>query len=207
MADMRKALIAAGASPSLALAWAEPLAAACALHDITTPARLAAFLAQCSHESARFTATMENLFYSSPDRICQVFGARATMSDVLRKRLTRNPQALACHVYAGINGNGDEASGDGWKYRGRGLIQLTGRENYHRAGQALGLPLEQQPELVEDHDTAALTAAEYFASRGCNALADRGLVDEITKRVNGRRMLAARERRELTAHVLRALEN
>lgn len=205
MRDMRSALIAAGAMPSLALTWAEPMAAACALHDITTPARIAAFLAQCSHESVRFACTEEDLVYSSPDRICGVFGARVTVTDVLRLRLVRNPVALANHVYAGVNGNGDEASADGWKYRGRGLIQLTGRANYRAAGARLGRDYEARPDAVAGRDDAALTAASYWLANGCNALADRGLVDEITRRVNGRRMLGARERRELTAAVLRVL--
>ncbi len=207
MIDMRAALIAAGATPSLALAWAEPIAAACALHDISGPKRIAAFLAQCSHESAQFRRTEEDLMYSTPDRICKVFGERATMSDVLRLRLTRNPRDLACHVYAGVNGNGNKASGDGWTYRGRGLFQLTGLENYAAAEKDLGRPYVKQPDLVAQQSDAALTAAWFFAVfRGCNALADRGLVDEITKRVNGRRMLGARERRELTDAVLKALQ-
>jgi putative chitinase len=206
MADMRAALIAAGASPSLALAWAEPIAAAAALHDITTPARIAAFLAQCSHESLQFRRTEEDLFYSSPNRICLVFGGRVTMSDVLRQRLARNPQALANCVYAGINGNGDEASADGWKYRGRGLIQLTGRRNYRDIGDDCGRDYETHPELVAEHEDAALAAAAFWSAKGCNPLADRGRIDDITSRVNGRRMLAARERRELTDAVLKALQ-
>lgn len=206
MRDMRSALIAAGAMPSLALTWAEPMAAACALHDITTPARIAAFLAQCSHESVRFACTEEDLVYSSPDRICGVFGARVTVTDVLRLRLVRNPVALANHVYAGVNGNGDEASADGWKYRGRGLIQLTGRANYRAAGERHGHDYESQPDLVAGRDHAALTAAGFWVANGCNVLADHGRIDDITKRVNGRRMLGARERRELTGAVLRALQ-
>lgn len=206
MPDMRSALIAAGAMPSVALTWAEPMAAACALHDITTPARLAAFLAQCSHESRRFACTEEDLVYSTPDRICGVFGSRVTLGEVLRLRLVRNPVALASHVYASVNGNGDAASGDGWKYRGRGLVQLTGRANYRAAGERLGYDYEAQPDLVAGRDHAALTAASFWVANGCNTLADRGLVDEITKRVNGRRMLGARERRELTGVVLKALQ-
>ena len=206
MADMRAALIAAGATPSLALVWAEPMAAACALHDITTPARLAALLAQCSHESLQFRRAEEDLFYSSPDRICAVFGPRVTMAEALRKRLARNPIALANCVYAGVNGNGDEASADGWKYRGRGLIQLTGRENYRSAGVRLGRDYEANPDLVAEHEDAALTAADFWVANGLNVLADHGRIDDITRRVNGRRMLGARERRELTQGVLKALQ-
>ncbi|MCO2453868.1 glycoside hydrolase family 19 protein, partial [Pseudomonas aeruginosa] len=100
-------------------------------------------------------------------------------------RLARNPRAIANNAYASRNGNGDEASGDGWRYRGRGLLQITGRANYRAAGAGLGQPLEQEPELLEQPEFAALSAAWWWASHGLNDLADRGEFAAITRRING----------------------
>ncbi|MCO2454033.1 glycoside hydrolase family 19 protein, partial [Pseudomonas aeruginosa] len=100
-------------------------------------------------------------------------------------RLARNPRAIANNAYASRNGNGDEASGDGWCYRGRGLLQITGRANYRAAGAGLGQPLEQEPELLEQPEWAAISAAWWWASHGLNDLADRGEFAAITRRING----------------------
>ncbi|WP_275472412.1 glycoside hydrolase family 19 protein, partial [Pseudomonas aeruginosa] len=100
--------------------------------------------------------------------------------NALAQRLARNPRAIANNAYASRNGNGDEASGDGWRYRGRGLLQITGRANYRAAGAGLGQPLEQEPELLEQPEFAALSAAWWWASHGLNDLADRGEFAAIT---------------------------
>lgn len=201
MADMLRTLQAAGIAPARAQEWAEPMAAAAALHDITTPQRLAAWVAQCAHESARMTAVEERLVYTSAARIAAVWPRLAPIA----AELVRAPQALANAAYAGRNGNGPRASGDGWSYRGRGLLQLTGRRNYAAAGAALGLPLEAQPDLAATPSGAAMTAAWYWLAHDCSRLADRGDIDGITRVINGPAMAGAAERARLYAETLRAL--
>lgn len=201
MADMLRALRAVGLAPPLALEWAEPMAAAAALHDITAPQRLAAWVAQCAHESARMTALEERLVYTSAARIAVVWPRLAPIA----AELVRAPQALANAAYAGRNGNGPRTSGDGWSYRGRGLLQLTGRRNYAAAGAALGLPLEFQPDLVATPTGAAMTAAWYWLASDCNRLADRGDIDGITRVINGPGMAGREERAALYCAALQAL--
>lgn len=187
-------LIAAGVAPTSARLFLDPLNAAFERFEITTPERMAGFLAQAMHESMDFTHLEENLYYTRPERITQIF--RAVPDVAAAVPLTRNPRALANRVYANRLGNGDEASGDGWKYRGRGLFQLTGKENYLNAMLALDRDYLENPDLVALPDDAALTAAWYWHINGLNELADQKLIDAITKRVNGPAMLGARERRE-----------
>lgn len=201
MADMLRALQSVGVAPAVALAWSEPCAAAAALHDITTPRRLAAWLAQCSHESAGFARLEESLVYTSAARIAAMWPRLAPMAE----QLVRDPQALANAAYAGRLGNGTRASGDGWRYRGRGLIQLTGRDNYRAAGRALRLGLEEQPDQVLRPDVAALTAGWFWVSRGLNGLADAGDIAGITRAINGPGMVGAAERRALYGRALQAL--
>lgn len=196
-------LIAAGIAPTQAKAFADPLAAACALYAIDSPVRLAAFVAQCAHESRGFTRLEEDLFYRTPERIRALWPTRVpSLEDAAR--LCRNPQALANRVYAGRGGNGDEASGDGWAFRGRGLIQLTLRDNYRAASVNPGANYEHHPELVATPAHACLTAAWYWAEHGGNVLADGSQIDAITRVINGPAMAGAMERRELFREALRA---
>lgn len=196
-------LIAAGIAPTQARVFAEPLAAACARFAIHTPARIAAFIGQCSMESAGFTRLEENLFYTTPERIRAVFPSRVkSLADAAQ--LTRNPQALANRVYAGRLGNGDEASGDGWRYRGRGLVQLTGRDNYVAAADALALQLVTNPEQVAEPAAACMTAAWFWHARKLNILADSAQWDAITRAVNGPAMLHAAQRRQMTEDAIGA---
>ncbi|HBO0899569.1 glycoside hydrolase family 19 protein [Pseudomonas aeruginosa] len=155
---------------------------------ITSPVRVAAFVAQVGHESSQLTRLMENLNYSArglaatwPSRYLGADG----QPNALAQGLARNPQAIANNAYASRNGNGDEASGDGWRYRGRGLLQITGRSNYRAVGAGLGQPLEAEPDLLEQPEWAALSAAWWWASHGLNELADRGEFAAITRRING----------------------
>ena len=120
--------------------------------------------------------------------------------------LTRNPKALANRVYANKNGNRDEASGDGWEYRGRGLFQLTGAENYKAAERTLHRPYTIQPDFVVLPQDAALTAAWFWVDRGCKALADKDDIDGCTRAINGRAMLGKEDRRTRYAEALRALQ-
>ena len=188
-------LVAAGISPTQAKVWAQPLALACAADGIDTPVRLAAFIAQVGHESAGFTAVEECLYYRTPERIRAMWPTRVP-DLATAASLCRAPQALANRVYAGRNGNGDEASGDGWAYRGRGLIQLTGRGNYRAASPGAWADYEHHPELVATPQHAALTAAWYWSTHGCNVLADSSNLDAITRVINGPAMAGNLDRHE-----------
>lgn len=173
--------------------WIDPLNAAMERFEIVTPTRMAAFLAQLAHESAETARLTEGLFYSKAERLCKVWQKRFP-TPASAEPYVKNPQKLANFVYAGRGGNGDEASGDGWRYRGRGLFQLTFRDNYRLAGEALNLPLVDDPDRVVIPEVAALTAANYWQRLGLNALADHQPGDddvkdfeEISIRINGGR--------------------
>lgn len=197
-------LVAAGLAPTQARLFADPLAAACARFGIDTPARIAGLIGQCRAESAGFTRLEEGLYYTTPERILAVFPSRV---QTLAKAATlaRNPKALANCVYAGRLGNGDESSGDGWAFRGRGLIQLTGRDNYAAAAAGCGKLYLERPDLVAQPEDACLTAAWFWAAGGMNALADAHNWDAITRRVNGPAMLHAAERRAYSEEAEAAL--
>ena len=196
-------LVAAGIELGPARLFAQPLARACERFGIDTAARAAAFVAQAAHESAGFTRLEENLYYRTAERI-RVVWPQTVRSLAEAGQLVRRPQALANRVYANRLGNGDETSGDGWRYRGRGLFQLTGRANYMAAGSACDRPYKDRPDLVAQPDDAALSAAWYWAAAGLNALADSAQIDQITRRINGPAMLAAGERRSRYDEALRA---
>lgn len=191
---MIERLIAAGVNPTQAKQFGEPLKAAMALFDISTPERQAAFLAQCMVESQGFTALEENLYYTTPARLNAIFSAIRT--DAEAALYVRNPKALANKVYANRNGNGDEASGDGWAYRGRGLFQLTGKANYKAASEGVGLGAVylHKPDLVAQPSDACLTAGWYWLSHGCNQLIDAADFDRTTRLINGPAMLHKHER-------------
>jgi putative chitinase len=197
-------LRAAGVEPGLAEVFAAPLESACKRFEIDTPKRIAAFLGQCLVESTGFRHLEENLTYSTADRIRAIFPSRVT-SPEQAALLVRNPQALANCVYAGKNGNGNPITGDGWRYRGRGLIQLTGRANYADAAMGLNRPYLDDPDLLAKPEDACLTAAWYWHNIKANHLADAGEIDSITRAVNGRAMLHAELRRTYTANILKAL--
>lgn len=203
--SMLAALVAAGVSAQLAQAWVNPLARACARMGIDNPKRFAAFVGQCAHESAGFAQLQEQLSYSSAERIVRVFGTRAGGLDAAAQ-LVRKPEALANRVYAFRNGNRDEASGDGWAYRARGLLGLTGLGNYLAAELALDEPYSERPDMLLQPEHAAMTAAWYFASHGCLAMADRGDVVAITRAINGPAKLGLEDRRKRTMAALEALK-
>jgi len=150
--------------------WTRVLNDAMDRFDVRTLHRVAVFLAQIAHESDEFRRVVENLNYTAK-RLMQVWPKRFT-SLAKARRYERQPKKLANYVYANRLGNGDDASGDGWRFRGRGLLQITGRGNYGATALALALPLEDHPELLEQPDVAALSAAQFWKSRGLNELAD-----------------------------------
>lgn len=151
-------------------------------YDITSPVRAAAFLAQVGHESAGFTRFEEALGYSA-SRLIAVWPSRFNASNA--KDYAYNPERLANKVYADRMGNGDEESGDGWLFHGRGPIQLTGRGMYAKAAKALGYPLVQKPYLLLDVDIGCLAAAWFWKDNGCNELADAGKFEAVTRKING----------------------
>lgn len=157
---------------------------ACDEFSITTTERQAAFFAQLSHESVGLTRLEESFAYY-PARLMSVFPFRFQTRAKANDYVSRGPQAIASLVYANRLGNGPEKSGDGWTYRGRGFIQLTGRKNYAEFGTALGLPLEQTPNLAKLPAHAARIAARFWQTRGCNEMADILNLVGITRAING----------------------
>lgn len=195
-------LIAAGVHPTQARAFAEPLRAACALFDISTPARVGAFLGQLMHESSRLSRLEESLYYTTTARLRAVWPSRFR-TDAEAVPYVRNPKALANKVYASRMGNGDEASGDGWAFRGRGALQLTGRANYTRAAIDLNRPYVTTPEIVALPSDAALTSAWFWNVNNLNQMADAWNLEAITRRVNGGTHGLA-ERQQLSEEAARA---
>ena len=153
--------------------------------NITTPLRLAHFLAQCGHESGGFKAVTENVNYSA-DGLKKIFGKYFPGN--LEESYARQPEKLASRVYGNRMGNGDEASKEGYKFRGRGYIQLTGKQNYTAFAKSIGEDTVANPDLVATKYPLA-SAAWFFSKNGLNAIADKGATDQVvtlvTKRVNG----------------------
>lgn len=196
-------LIAAGIAPTQARQWAMPLATAAERFHIDTPVREAGWVSQCAHESAGFVQLEENLYYTTAERIRAMWPRRVpSLGDAAQ--LLRKPQALANRVYSNRNGNGDESSGDGWAYRGRGLIQLTGRANYMAAEAALDQPYKAQPDLVTQSLHAAMTAAWFFVAGGGLAMADASNVEAMTRLVNGAALAGLADRRQRFEQAVRA---
>lgn len=153
---------------------------------INTPLRLAHFLSQCGHESGNFRVVNENLNYGAKG-LLGLF-KKYFPDEAKAKLYERKPEKIANLIYGGRMGNGPEASGDGWKHRGRGFIQLTGKDNYTAFGKAIGVDILANPDLVATK-YPLLSAAWYWNSRKLNAVADQGATDavvtKVTKLVNG----------------------
>jgi putative chitinase len=197
------ALISAGIAPTQARLFAPLLAEHAPGFGIATRHRMAAFVAQASHESAAFTRLEESLYYTNAARIRATWPRRVpTLTEAVL--LVRNPVVLANRVYSDRLGNGDEASGDGWTYRGRGLFQLTGRANYMAAASALGKPYRARPELVGMPIDAVITACWYWSTHGLNDFADANDFSAITLRINGPGMMDAHLRGERYSQALEA---
>ena len=154
--------------------------------SIDTPVKIAHFLAQCGHESGGFKVVKENLNYRAKG-LRAIFG-KYFPDDATALLYERKPEKIANIVYASRMGNGDKASGDGYKFRGRGYIQLTGKDNYTAFGKATGVDILANPDLVATK-YPLLSAAWYWNSRKLNAVADQGATDAVvtkaTKLVNG----------------------
>lgn len=164
-------------------AYLPHLQSATAEFEANTPRREAAFLAQLAHESGGLTRFVENLSYGA-EGLMRTWPKRfPTLADA--KQCERNPEKIANRVYGGRLGNGDEASGDGWRYRGRGPIQITGRDNYKKYGDGLGLDLVSDPDAAASPEAGFRVAGLYWKQNGLNELADKDMFETITKRING----------------------
>ena len=170
------------ARPTDITRFVNPLVEACAEFGIDTPLRQAAFLAQIAHESGQLRTLIENLNYSA-EALLRVFPRHFDVGQATA--YARHPQRIGSRVYANRMGNGDEASGDGWRYRGRSLIQITGHDNYAACGAALGLDLIAQPELLEQPGPAARSAGWFWHRHGLSRPADARDIETITRRING----------------------
>jgi putative chitinase len=161
--------------------WLEPLQETFEKYQINTPKRQACFIGQCMHESGGFKFLRENLNYSAK-ALMNTWPSRFPDIDTAEK-FERQPEKIANKVYSGRMGNTED--GDGAKYIGRGLIQLTGKDNYRAFGEAIGEDLIANPQLVEEPRYAALSAGWFWNKRGLNALADIMDITTLTVRING----------------------
>lgn len=162
--------------------YTHPLNQAMDKFDINTPLRIAAFLAQLAHESNELKYSEENLNYSA-ERLMAIFPKHFKTLDDANK-YARQPEKIANKVYANKGGNGDEASGDGWKYRGRCPIQCTLKDNYRLAGKAIGVDLVTNPDLAAGPVYGTMIAAEYWHRNKINIPADAGDIAAVTKKIN-----------------------
>jgi putative chitinase len=182
MIDANLLKIVAPNNPSLEQ-WVDPIKKACIKFNIDTVREVACYLSQSGHESSGFTRLEESLNYSA-QRLMQVWPKRFPNSSIA-ERYAHNPKALANNVYSNRLGNGDESSGDGYRFRGGGLFQLTGRENYTRFGKSVGMNAEKASDYVRTIEGAAISAGWYFEDRGLDKLAATPGVEDETKAING----------------------
>lgn len=165
--------------------WLEILTFNMELGDITTRERVAMFLAQTSHESAGYTRFKENLNYSA-DGLLRTFGKYFTPE--LAQKYARKPEMIANRVYANRMGNGPESSGDGWKFSGRGAIQITGKNNYSALAKFLEMDLDQCVHYLTLPEGAVHSAVWYWSVNGLNRLSDSRDIVRVTRVINGGRI-------------------
>jgi putative chitinase len=163
--------------------WVDPLNETFERFGILTPRQQAAFIGQCGHECGNFRLLEENLNYRA-ETLMKLWPRRFPTLE-FAKQFERNPKKIANSVYANRMGNRDEASGDGYRFRGRGCIQLTGSANYFHAGKALGVDFIMEPDLVATPQFAALTAGFFWNTQRLNDLAETGNNLALTKKING----------------------
>lgn len=163
--------------------WVDALNATFERFNILTPNQQASFIGQCSHECGNFRLLEENLNYKAAT-LMRLWPKRFPTLEIANQ-YAGNPKKIANMVYANRMGNRDEASGDGYRFRGRGCIQLTGHANYYHAGQALGVDLVMEPDLVATPQYAALTAGFFWSTQKLNQYADGMDIAMMTKRING----------------------
>jgi putative chitinase len=163
--------------------WHSALCEILPVYEINTPERVAAWLAQCAHESGYFRFLKENLNYKAESLLKTFPKYFKTLEEA--KQYEKNPQKIANKVYANRMGNGDEASGDGFRYLGRGLIQLTGKNNYTIFAASIDTPLEEIPEYLQTFEGAVQSACWFWEQNGLNKFADSRDIVTMSKRING----------------------
>ena len=171
-------------------------------YGIDTVPRVAAFVAQCAHESANFKFLKENLNYKA-ESLMRVWPSRFPNMDVARQ-YAMQPEKIANKVYSDRMGNGPESSGDGWRYAGKGLIQLTGRDNYTRFAESIETPVEEIPDYLGTFEGAVQSACWFWEVNGLNQWADAGDILTLTKRINGG-VIGLEDRKKHYAHALHVL--
>jgi putative chitinase len=162
--------------------WSEPLTTTFTSFGIDDVKKQAAFIGQCSHECGHFKKLEENLNYSA-ETLQKLFGHKFKPGEI--EVYAHHAEKIANRIYGGRGGNRDESSGDGWKFHGRGLIQLTLHDNYWHFGKAINQDLVAHPELVATPMYAALSAGWFWKTHGCNELAEAQNWEGLTKRING----------------------
>ena len=181
--------------------WVDPLNETFERFDIMNPLRKAAFIGQCGHECGNFKILEENLNYRA-EALQKLWPRRFDATKA--QMCARNPKLIANTVYSSRMGNRDEASGDGYRFRGRGCIQLTGHANYYHAGQALGVDFVMNPDLVATPMYAALTAGWFWDTHKLNQYADTKDYKTMTKKINGG-FIGLADREKHIAHALSVL--
>lgn len=162
--------------------WVDALGTQMQRFQIIGDKRQSQFLAQCAHESCGFTALHENLNYRA-EALTATWPKRFPAD--IAGQYAHQPEKIANRAYAGKIGNGDEESGDGWKYRGRGIIQITGHDNYAAVAKAIGKTIDETVAYLETIEGAVVSACWFWTANGLNILADTDSFERITKRING----------------------
>lgn len=192
-------IIYAGVKPEVAREWLAPIQVACEKYQINTKFRIAGFLAQCAHESGGFTMLEENLNYKAatlaacwPNRFAVLGPDKKPVKEngknvptAVANSIAGKPELIANMCYSSRMGNGPAESGEGWLYRGRGLKQLTGKDNYTRCGNAIGADFVNHPELLLQPQYAALSAAWFWSANKLDLFADKEDIEGMTKKING----------------------
>ena len=182
--------------------WHEALDQLLDEYEINTPLRVAHFIAQCAHESGNFAFIKENLNYKAAS-LRKVF-PKYFPTDALAQQYEKKPEMIANRVYASRMGNGDEASGDGWRYCGRGLIQLTGKDNYTFFAGSLGISEPEAAEYLATFEGATQSACWYWEQNKLNRFADANDVKGLTRAINGG-YIGLEDRMKHTEHALHIL--
>lgn len=185
-------LVSCGVGPMQAGLFAAPLSATIIAYGIATPEQIAAFLAQTMWETTKFTQLAESTYYSKPELLFNTFQRLRPLGMTKLAAYCRNSVKAANLIYANLNGNGDEASGDGFAYRGSGLLQLTGRANFKAAADALGVDFVSTPDLVRSMpEYACATAGWFWQANKCNDALAAGGFDGTTLKVQGVHSISA----------------
>lgn len=166
--------------------WHDALSKLLPDYSINTPQRIAAFIAQCAHESGEFMVLKENLNYKAAS-LRKLFSKYFANDDIANEYASKpnKQEAIANRIYASRMGNGDESSGDGFKFCGRGLIQLTGRDNYTFFAGSLGITVDEASEYLQTFEGAAQSACWFWETNNLNQWADKNDIVTLTKRING----------------------